>query len=454
MWRSHIWSLPGLTEEMIERSGEMPISLYWEPFIYRSIREEISDFPPILDESLDLGMAESYRVSDIHLQEVGEYIVGAFYQATDSAPILQSMNLSDLSHKHDWEDACALPPSTFAGHAPNLRRLVLDHIACPQGILHNVTHLSISRGALGSSCAQILDSLCAMPMLEELEITEFSLQWSNEVVWGDRIVKLPSLRRLVISGTQFFCLWLPQSISIPSTSSFVLGCTETLRRSPRWPLILPHSSSISSDTDSVVVALDRIHVRLEELSILVKGWNLTIRPGSTQQSFSANIGPDADISVEFIIRSVDYCEMISLLFKALHLQQVRTLRLSAGRSLDVETLPRSLLTKMPALESCVVERSFVAPFVKALNSSVGDDVGMSLTGLDELELMGHGFVEEAEAKVAENLLAYAAARDRMGGGMKVIRFRDCEDMDAMWLEALGRVVGKIECCKTPSRSYY
>lgn len=110
-----------------------------------------------------------------------------------------------------------------------------------------------------------------------------------------------------------------------------------------------------------------------------------------------------------------------------------------------------LLTKMPALESCVVKRVFVGPFVKALDDCVGHGVGMSSTKLDELELIGCDFEREAEARVAENLLAYATARDRMGGRMKVIRLRDCEYMDALWLEELGRVVGKIECCKTPSR---
>ncbi|EIM91176.1 uncharacterized protein STEHIDRAFT_165547 [Stereum hirsutum FP-91666 SS1] len=450
LWRNHICSLPGLTKEMIRRSGETPIGLHWNAYVYPSIRRRISQFPPILAESLDLALAQSHRVSHIELVEVGEHIVDAFSRATTSAPILQSMKLGDI---YPYRRPYALiPPSTFAGQAPNLRHLVLDHIACPQGLLHNVTRLSASRGALGRSCAQILDTLSVMPMLEELEITNKTLERSTEVIERERIVTLPSLRRLALSGNQFFCLWLPQNLSVPSTSSFALECTETLHRCPRDPLILPHSNSTSSGTDPIATALARLHVRLECTSMVVEGWKL-----SAAQSSSVDVQPEPDISLSFHIHSVnEYDPMLSLLFKALRLQQVRTLRLSVGKSLDVTSLPRSmtdLLAKMPSLESCVAEGVFIGPFAKALNDCVGDGVGVFLTGLDELELIGHDFARDTEARVAENLLAYAAARDRMGGRMRVIRLRDCEDTDAMWLEELGRVVGEVNCCRTPSTSY-
>ncbi|EIM91174.1 uncharacterized protein STEHIDRAFT_152833 [Stereum hirsutum FP-91666 SS1] len=309
-----------------------------------------------------------------------------------------------------------------------------------------------------------------MPMLEGLKITEQMFERPTEVVVGDHIATLPLLRRLILMGNEFFCLGLPQHLSIPSTSSFVLVCTQALRRFPPDLPILPHSipSSSGTDFDSVATTLDRIHVSLQYSSVLVEGWNLSTRSVSTLQFTSADIEPEADINLEFTPPRGKYDPMLFLLFKTLHLQQVRTIRLSFCSPCDAKTLPQSitdLLTMLPALESCVVERIFVGPFVKALNSSVGDDFGMSLTGLDELELMGHGFVEEAEDKVAANLWAYAAARDRMGGRMKVIRLRDCEDMDAMWLEELGRVVADtVQCgeiapvhshpsCREPSSSH-
>ncbi|EIM91175.1 uncharacterized protein STEHIDRAFT_152834 [Stereum hirsutum FP-91666 SS1] len=95
LWGRHVCSLPGHTEEMIRRSGETPIA------VFPSIREETSEFPPALAKSLDLALAQCHRVSHIDLVEVGKHIVRAFSRATASAPILQSMRLSDLSREYE-----------------------------------------------------------------------------------------------------------------------------------------------------------------------------------------------------------------------------------------------------------------------------------------------------------------------------------------------------------------
>lgn len=264
-----------------------------------------------------------------------------------------------------------------------------------------------------------------MPMLQKLDIREdvhSSLSGCHNAR-DDRIVTLSSLRQLLVRGSEQFCLWIPQHLSVPSTSRFTVDCVEDLRR-PLQTFTLPHLSPTPPEIASHVTTLDSIYIHIGHgaAGTVVRGWDPSARSKFAPQSFSAGDQPRPNIDLCFYVgQRVRHADVLLTIFKSLHLHDVESLHLSAeGLYSPVRGHFVDVFAKLTALRSCVVQNAFIDPFASALDNSGGSNPCMIFPEMEELELQGHRWEQlELSFPTRKHLLAYVGGRAQLGRRMNI-----------------------------------
>ena len=220
LWTSIVFSRPAWVEEMLKRSkiGTLVIDarLGYDP-----ARESV--------EAACLAVSNISRVRKLTMDAGGDSLHKVFKNVPKSAPILQALV---LSASPDWVNRrvfhYTVPSELFGDDTSQLRRLELTDcdINWASPLLRGLTHLKLHKTSIYTSrpsTALFLDVLRQLPALRSLDLQDV-LPNGSSVVSQQRIVILPPLKYLNISGSVAECSNALRHLSLSSSAVVKLTC--------------------------------------------------------------------------------------------------------------------------------------------------------------------------------------------------------------------------------------
>ncbi|THH17929.1 hypothetical protein EW146_g2974 [Bondarzewia mesenterica] len=385
LWSCIVFTYPGLTRIMVERSKEVPIVILLSA----------SECSAMLRTNLGLGLAHASRAREIDLQLHPDLMEDVFSGDVQIGPLLEILRLS--APRGD-RNLVTLPSSLIPEMLPRLRVLSLQGIGLflDTHLIPNLTELGLHDFHPDSklSIEQLLYALEPLGQLHSIElsrVTRVSSPGTAEASFlssACSLIALPSLSHLEFvtsSGTHDLIRFMNQ-IQIPNQRSIVL-----------------ESTLFSAEEFSVAGALRPLYCSserpLRSFGVLFNTAPFVIY-GSTGANFVSDVESETSFEVklsvwgEWIIIDRAHTALMELCDQ-LFLDDVQSLQL---RGLCSEFIYMQAMMPVLARMRNVTDieingdRRAIAAFVDALFP----DVGLRFPNLQKLEIWYEGCMEERD----------------------------------------------------------
>ncbi|KAK7026118.1 hypothetical protein VNI00_015693 [Paramarasmius palmivorus] len=469
LWTFPDFRSPELATEMLKRSGGAPLHI---EFKYTKHSRKTNDRLP---KEVILARTETLYDTHRHLPRlktlkllrmsprVMENLAAKYVQA---APNLRSLELQVQSG-----DGYDLPLNFLGGHAPLLRRLILDDcgLAYNSPLTHNLTSLELT-GSKTAFAQLFCMALRFMPVLKRLSLNEV---YCNDP--GDGIIAvLPKLHRLdlnfsLLEGTSIF-----KHISFPATTYVQVDIhvseSESESEDPELATIGDVDSfwrdigrilapGFCPEGERVVKTLEVDGDDVNDgLSFAVRGWD-TVVPWDSMLVYSDNIDtrpfPNLQVVVDWSElegdESISFFEdLFKAAFHALRLPMLETLCFAefpgwqdgtySEHNFLVEALRPHLWTAPIQTLILSVEHSAMDIPVLLAYQSPDSDQPLPLPTLETLVLNYFTF----EHELVDDL--YNSLKRRMRRGMKLKKqvVRNSENYSGSDLKSFREVVEEVD----------
>lgn len=217
LWSKILFVTPDLTELMLERSGDAPLSITLEGWIYTEYEDVLSRI-----------MKQNRRLRGVQLSRKSEDELARLFSTwSDPLPTLQRLEIDCISMQ-------GLPSNFLASGAPSLQHLVLINVKTFNSnwnlsrLRANLTHLHLSSPSTDAqrpwSSPDFREFLAHAPQLRHLSTT-FSLplpEGTSPPLAPGVALRLPCLEKVLVHDTVAAIELLTRAIEFPSAAKISL----------------------------------------------------------------------------------------------------------------------------------------------------------------------------------------------------------------------------------------
>ncbi|KDQ63268.1 hypothetical protein JAAARDRAFT_202742 [Jaapia argillacea MUCL 33604] len=250
------------TELMLKRSTQVPLTIR----VHTTRRNWLGVIKIVRSMS-----TETSRFKDVEIDAEAHDLAKITQRWTSAAPQLESLDLSAGLVGRSADKPFHLSDEIFGGEAPCLAYLKLDgcSIGWRSGLLQALTHLELHNIPFQPTFSEFLAVLERASSLETLHCDDsISNVRDEEEIGSAVVVRLPSLRKLILSEHILVVDRLLRYLLIPASAARIISCSDA------WvvpEMVSAFSRVVGSNCVGDRKVITHAHISVEDYSFKLEG---------------------------------------------------------------------------------------------------------------------------------------------------------------------------------------